>query len=87
MAYKAVKSLEYYLTTGSREMVTIQPGTVLKEAHWADMSGEEREAFKKMVKRNRQRHPNQRLGFFHYKGVIRAAVFLKDIRAVRGRDE
>jgi hypothetical protein len=87
MAYKAVKPLEFYRNTGSREIVTIQPGTILKEAPWADMSGQEKTAFKKMAKLNRQNHPNERIGFFHYDGVIRAAVFLKDILPVRGTNE
>ena len=87
MGFRAVKRMEYHNGTGINGLAVIQPGTILKEAHWSDMGSDDREAFKKMVKRQKQRQPNERLGFFHYDGRIRAAVFMKEIRPVRHRDE
>ena len=84
MPYKITKDMIFHKNCSASEKITLAKGTIVKEAHWSEMGAEDLAAFRKLVKRHQARHPNERIGFFHYDGRIRSAVFNKGLRRARG---
>jgi len=83
MPYKITQDMLFYKDCSTPKTITLEKGTIVKEAHWSEMGSEDLVAFRKLVKRHQARHPNERVGFFHYEGRIRSAVFNKGLRRAR----
>lgn len=83
MAYKAIEDMVFFEGGATRKTLTITSGTILQEAHWSEMDPAEKAAFQKLEKRHKANFPNERVGFFHYGGRIRSAVFNKGIIRTR----
>jgi len=73
--YKAIKDMVFFESVSVKKPLMITAGTLLQEAHWSEMDPADKAAFQKMEKRHKASAPNERLGFFHYGGRIRSAVF------------
>jgi hypothetical protein len=83
LAYKAIKDMVFFEGGSVKKTLKITAGTLLQEAHWSEMNPADKAAFQKMEKRHKASAPNERLGFFHYGGRIRSAVFNKGIIRTR----
>lgn len=83
MPYKAIQDMVFFEGGSVKKTLTITSGTFLQEAHWSEMDPVDKAAFQKMERRHKASTPNERLGFFHYGGRIRSAVFNKGIIRTR----
>jgi hypothetical protein len=83
MPYKLIQDILFYKDGSSKDTTILKKGTIVKEADWSEMDSVDLASFRKIVKRHQARFPNERVGFFHFDGRIRSAVFGKSL--VRSR--